>query len=115
MTTDLPIPTFAGQSPGRGELLVGAGLGGGGFGLPVVPPAAEEELQLASEVLMPMAAIILNIAELPAALPIDVRKSRRAMRVRLEIIWSSPDLLSKQRKSFAVNTLHDQVRQCRPN
>jgi hypothetical protein len=52
------------------------GVGGsGGFG--AVPGAAEDEPQLASEVPMPIATIVLNIAELPTALPTAVRNSRR--------------------------------------
>lgn len=82
MATVLPTPTLAGQSPGRGDTNPPAGGGpGGGGGLPPVGPDwADEEPHAASELLIPMAAIVRNIAELPTAFPIEVRNSRRAMR-----------------------------------
>jgi hypothetical protein len=89
MTTDFPTPTF-GQSPGRGDCKPGGG-GGGGFG--AMPGAAEDEPQLASEVPMPIAAIVLNIAELPTALPTAVRNSRRRNAFR-SVITPSPILLA---------------------
>ena len=58
--------------PGAGG---GGGEGGGGLG--AAPGAADDDPQLASEVLMPIAAIVLNIAELPTALPTALRNSRR--------------------------------------
>jgi hypothetical protein len=61
---------------------------GGGFGLPGIPGAADEEPQLASDVPMPIAAIVFNMAELPTARPIDVRKSRRAIRFCVGFIGS---------------------------
>jgi len=83
------MPTF-GQSPGRGDCNPGGG-GGGGFG--AVPGAAEDEPQLASEVPMPIAAIVLNIAELPTALPTAVRNSRRRNSFR-SVVTPSPVLLA---------------------
>lgn len=77
IATDLPTPTFAGQSPGRGDGTTGSGFGGG-FGLPGPTGAAAEEPQLEIDVLTPIAAIVLNIAELPTARPIEVRNSRLA-------------------------------------
>jgi len=68
MTTDLPIPMLAGQSPGRGDRMRNIE-GGGGGGLGAAPGAADDDPQLASEVPIPIAAIVLNIAELPTALP----------------------------------------------
>jgi hypothetical protein len=85
MTKDLPPPTF-GQSPGRGDCKPGGG-GGGGFG------AADDDPQLASEVPMPIAAIVLNIAELPTALPTAVRNSRRRNAFR-SVVTPSPALLA---------------------
>ena len=40
---------------------------GGGFGLPGIPGAADEEPQLASDVPMPIAAIVFNMAQKIAA------------------------------------------------
>ncbi len=89
MTTDLPTPTF-GQSPGRGDCKPG-GDGGGGFG--AVAGAADDDPQLASEVPMPIAPIVLNIAELPTALPTAVRNSRRRNAFR-SVVTPSPVLLA---------------------
>ena len=76
MTTELPTPTLAGQSPGRGDgIPPGGGGGGGGGGEP--PGAADDEPQAVSVEPIPMAAIVLNIAEPPTARPIDIRKSLR--------------------------------------
>jgi hypothetical protein len=89
MTTDLPTPTF-GQSPGRGDCKPG---GGGGGGFDAVPGAADDDPQLASEVPMPIAAIVLNIAELPTARPTAVRNSRRRNAFR-SVVTPSPALLA---------------------
>ena len=76
ITTDLPLPTFGGQSSGRGESGRGAGGGGGGD---VEVDAADEEPQPAAVVLIPMASIARSMAELPTALPIAARNSRLAI------------------------------------
>lgn len=78
ITTDLPTPAFPGQSPGRGEGGLPGG-GGGGSGGGGEPGDADDEPQAASEVLIPIAAIVRSIAELPTAFPIAVRNSRRAI------------------------------------
>jgi hypothetical protein len=81
MTTDLPVPMLAAQSPGRAEVKPvggGGGFGAGGGGFPS-PGAAEEEPQAATPVLMPRAAIARSMADPPTALPSDVRNSRRAI------------------------------------
>jgi hypothetical protein len=80
-------PALAGQSPGRGDGMAAGGLGGG-FGLPGIAGAADEEPQLASDVPIPIAAIVFNMAELPTARPIDVKKSRRAIRFCFAFICS---------------------------
>ena len=50
MVTERPLPTFAGQSPGRGEINAeGGGGGGGAGGLVTTPGAADEDPQLAVE------------------------------------------------------------------
>ena len=77
----MPVPTFAGQSPGRGD-----GVAAGVFGAPGNPGAADDEPQLANEVPIPIAAIVLNMAELPTARPTDVRNSRRAIRLLVEVM-----------------------------
>lgn len=78
ITTDLPAPTLGGQSPGRGDIILG---GGGGFGAGGLGAgAAEEEPQAATVDAIPIAAIARNIADPPTALPMAVRNSRRAMR-----------------------------------
>lgn len=93
MTTDFPAPTLASQSPGRGDCIPGdEGGAGGGGGLGAAPGAADDAPQLASEVPMPIAAIVLNIAELPTALPTAVRNSRRRNPVRSDFT-PSPALL----------------------
>ena len=94
MTTFLPAPTLAGQSPGRGDTGRPAG-GGGGSGAGGGADWADDEPHADNEVLMPMAAIVRSIAELPTALPIDVRNSRRAIFDSLEVI--SLTCLSYQR------------------
>lgn len=82
-TTDLPLPTLAGQSPGRGDTnLPGGGGGSGRAG------AADEEPQAFKAVPMPIAAIVRSIAEPPTALPMEVRKSRLAIRVGFDFIRS---------------------------
>jgi hypothetical protein len=53
-----------------------------------LPGAADEEPQADNDVPMPIAAIVRNMAELPTARPIEVRKSRRAIRSWLEVINS---------------------------
>ena len=81
-TTDVPMPTFAGQSPGRGDIIRPGG-GGGGAGL---VDAADEEPQALSVVPMPIATIVRSIAEPPTARPTETRKSRLAIRVGLDLI-----------------------------
>jgi len=82
MVTDRPLPTFAGQSPGRGEINAdgGGGGGGGAGGFVATPDAADDDPQLAVDAPRPIAIIVLSSAELPAARPIAVRNSRLAMR-----------------------------------
>ena len=75
--TDFPAPTFAGQSPGRGDVIRGAG-GGGGEGAGAGAP--DEEPHADMDVAMPIAAMARNIAPPPTALPTEARNSRRAMR-----------------------------------
>jgi len=79
ITTDLPIPALPGQSPGRGETTAPGGGGdcGGGGGLD--PVEADDDPQAEATLLIPNAAIVRNIAVLPAARPTDARNSRRAM------------------------------------
>jgi len=74
--------------PGAGG---GGGEGGGGLG--AAAGAADDDPQLASEVPMPIAAIVLNIAELPTALPTAVRNSRRRNSFR-SMVTPSPVLLA---------------------
>jgi hypothetical protein len=62
--------------------------GGGGGGLDAAPGAADDDPQLESEVPIPIAAIVLNIAELPTALPTAVRNSRRRMSFRSDVMPS---------------------------
>ena len=57
----------------------GGGGGGGDGGLGDEPGAAEDDPHALSEVPIPIAAIVRNIAELPTALPTAVRNSRRFM------------------------------------
>lgn len=90
ITTDLPTPTFAGQSPGRGDTIRPCG-GGGAGGFVGAPGAADEDPQALSDVPMPIAIIVRSIAELPTARPIEVRKSRLAMLVFFEVIFLSND------------------------
>lgn len=78
MTTVLPAPIFAGQSPGRGDCNCGGG-GGGGGGFGAEAGAADEEPQAESVVPIPIAAMVLSIAELPTALPTAARNWRRFM------------------------------------
>jgi len=59
---------------------------GGGGGIGAVPGAAEDDPQLASEVPIPIAAMVRNIAEPPTALPMAVRNSRRRMSFRSDIM-----------------------------
>jgi len=80
----VPAPTLAGQSPGRGDGSMPGGGGAGGGGAP--PGEAEEEPQADNVEPMPMAAIVLSMAEPPTALPIDARKSRLAIRELSELI-----------------------------
>lgn len=77
IATVLPAPTLAGQSPGRGEAIRPGG-GGGAGGLIGAPGAADDDPQALNEEPMPIAAIVLSIAELPTARPIEVRNSRLA-------------------------------------
>jgi hypothetical protein len=79
MVTERPLPTLAGQSPGRGEINAEGG-GGGAGGLATTPGAADDDPQLVVAAPRPIAIIVLSIAELPAARPIAVRKSRLARR-----------------------------------
>lgn len=85
MTTDVPLPTVAGQSPGRGDAKrPGGGAGaGGGSGR---EDAADEEPQAFNVVPIPSAAIVRSIAEPPTARPTEARKSRLAIR-------SGPDFI----------------------
>jgi len=62
------------------------GGGAGGFG--AIAGAAEDDPQLASDVPIPIAAIVLNIAEPPTALPMAVRNSRRRMSFRSDAMPS---------------------------
>ena len=82
--TDLPLPTLAGQSPGRGDINRPGG-GGGGTGR---EGAADEEPQAFKAVPMPIAAIVRSIAEPPTARPTEARKSRLAIRVGFDVMWS---------------------------
>lgn len=91
MTTVLPTPTLAGQSPGRGDFVPGGGGGAGGGGLGEEPGAAEDEPQAESVVPIPIAAIVRSIAELPTALPTAVRNSRRLMSLRSDVILAPLD------------------------
>ncbi|MED5460981.1 MAG: hypothetical protein VYC03_00080, partial [Pseudomonadota bacterium] len=87
ITTDVPAPTFAGQSPGRGEgSPPGGGGGAGGGGAGDAEEDAEEEPHADSVVLIPKAAMICNMADPPTALPIDARKSRLAIRILFALI-----------------------------
>lgn len=89
ITTDVPAPTFAGQSPGRGDgNEPGGGGGAGGAGGAGAPGAADEEPQPARVEPIPMAAIVFSIAEPPTARPIDARKSRLAIRTLSELMES---------------------------
>ena len=81
-TTDLPLPTLAGQSPGRGDIIRPGG-GGGGSGR---AGAADEEPQALKVVPMPIAVIVRSIAEPPTARPTEARKSRLAIRVGFDFI-----------------------------
>ena len=83
-TTDLPLPTLAGQSPGRGDINLPGG-GGGGSGR---AGAADEEPQAFKVVAMPIAVIVRSIAEPPTARPMETRKSRLAIRVGFNLMWS---------------------------
>jgi hypothetical protein len=74
--------------PGAGG---GGGEGGGELG--AAPGAADDDPQLASEVPIPIAAIVLNIAELPTARPTAVRNSRRCNAFR-SVVTPSPALLA---------------------
>jgi len=64
------------------------GGGGGAAGFGAVPEAAEDDPQLASDVPIPIAAMVLNIAELPTALPMAVRNSRRRRSCRSDLMPS---------------------------
>ena len=97
ITTDLPLPTLAGQSSGRGELGRGGG-GGEGAGGWVGFDAADDEPQAATEVLIPRASIARSIAEPPAALPIEVRNSLRAIPRLL------PDILIEYYPGIRIDT-----------
>lgn len=74
MTTDLPAPAFAGQSPGRGD--GGADRGGGGDG---APEEALDEPHPGSVATRPIAAIVRSRAAPPATRPMPFRNSRRAI------------------------------------
>jgi hypothetical protein len=87
------MPTLAGQSPGRGDCVRG-GDGGDGGGVGAVGGAADDEPQLESEIPIPIAAIVLNIAELPTALPTALRNSRRLMSLRSDVTRSPVSLLA---------------------
>ncbi|MEE3236846.1 MAG: hypothetical protein VX236_05985 [Pseudomonadota bacterium] len=87
----MPAPTFADQSPGRGEGSPpgdGGEAGGGGAGEASedAEEDAEEEPHADSVVLIPKAAMICNMADPPTALPIDARKSRLAIRILFALI-----------------------------
>lgn len=107
MTTDLPTPALPGQSPGRGEGGLPVGGGGGGGGLPPGADCAEEEPHAASDVLMPIAAIVRNIPALPTALPIDVRNSRRAIFGSLLVIVVSDSLAACDAAAVATGIMRD--------
>jgi hypothetical protein len=87
MTTLLPAPTLDGQSPGRGDCSL---VRGGGT---TAPGAADEDPQEAADKPRPIAAMVRNIAALPASRPIDVRNSRRAMLFFLPDVMLSPATL----------------------
>lgn len=74
ITTELPAPLFAGQSPGRGDAV----LGGGGAGGSGATGAADDDPHDETDVVMPIADIARSIAELPTVRPMAVKKSRRA-------------------------------------
>lgn len=106
ITTDLPAPTLPGQSPGRGDCIPGGGGGGGGAGgFGAAAGAAEDDPQAASEVPIPIAAIVRSIAELPTALPIAVRNSRRLMSLRSDVM---PLPYSRQ-SPFPENILQNSI------
>ena len=96
MTTDVPAPTLAGQSPGLGDGMPpggGAGGGGGGGG---DPGAADDDPQPATVLPIPIANMVRNMAEPPTARPTDARKSRLAIRGLPELIvglYTGPALL----------------------
>ena len=67
-------------------------MGGGGEGaggLLAAPGAADDDPQALSVVPMPIASIVRNIAELPTARPIDVRKARLAIVLFFAVIFLS--------------------------
>ncbi len=78
--------------------------GSGGFG--AAPGAADDEPQAASEVPIPIAAIVRNIAEPPTALPMAVKNSRRRMSRRSDVMPSLVLLaLAVSRESLAKQYL----------
>ena len=89
IATDVPLPTLDNQSPGRGETIPSGGGGDGAGGLAGAPGAADDDPQAFNVVPIPIAAIVRNIAELPTARPIEVRKSRLAMVLFFVVIFSS--------------------------
>lgn len=90
MTTDLPAPTFAGQSPGRGER-VNAGGGVLPDGGDDAPPDADDDPQAARLPPRPMAAMVRSIADVPAARPMDARNSRRRTNPSFLVMLSPPN------------------------
>lgn len=102
IATVFPTPTFAGQSPGRGDVIIGAG-GGGGGGAGGLTGAAEDEPQADSEDPMPSAVMARNIAEPPTDRPIALRNSRRPM-FAFVIIQASRDYDTYWPPKFRVRT-----------
>ncbi len=87
ITTEVPAPTLAGQSPGRGDGMPPAGGGeGAGGGAGGAPGDADDDPQAVSVVPMPMAAMVFSMAEPPTARPTAARKSRLAIRELSELI-----------------------------
>jgi len=72
----------------------GGGGGGGAGGFGALPGAAVDDPQLASDVPIPIAAIVWSNAELPAALPMAVRNSRRFISLCSDVMLPRPARLA---------------------
>jgi hypothetical protein len=97
MTTDVPAPTLAGQSPGLGDGMPPGGGGGGGGG-GGDPGAADDDPQPATLLPIPIANMVRSMTEPPTARPTDARKSRLAIRGLSELIvglYTEPALLTR--------------------